>query len=160
MENLQMGEITISNCDNTEDEEYGFDSPIRENFSISPDVILNNEKTADSSVPQQGDQTLAIFETVFNASQKTDPINRRLQVGLAIVLIVALCIQVVWALILIPVLIFESHGIPSNVLSLAALLITAILGEVVGMALIVVKFVFRTPIDVMIDLLKDIVKNK
>jgi len=106
------------------------------------------------------DQTLELFRLVFRAAQKPDPDSRKLQVRLSWVLTGALCVQVIWALILISVIIAQNSSIAANALTFITLLVTAILAEVVAMAFVVVRFVFRTPLDTMIDLLKDIVNKQ
>ena len=107
-----------------------------------------------------GDERLALFKMVFEAAQMPDANGRRLQRNLAAVLTAALCVQVLWAIILIPVIIFIKSDLPDAMIQFITLLVTAILAEVVAMAFFMVRFVFRTPIDTLLDLLKDILGKK
>lgn len=106
------------------------------------------------------DQTLELFKMVFQAAQSPDKNSIKLQNRLTITLIVVLCLQVVWALGVIIAIICLNSSINANALTFITLLVTAILGEVVAMAFVVVRFVFRTPLDIMIELLKDIVNKR
>ena len=107
-----------------------------------------------------GDERLALFKMVFEAAQMPDTSGRRLQRNLAAVLTAALCVQVLWAIVLIPVIIFIKSDLPDTMIQFISLLVTAILAEVVAMAFFMVRFVFRTPIDTMLELLKDILGKK
>ena len=107
-----------------------------------------------------GDERLALFKMVFEAAQMPDANGRRLQRNLAAVLTAALCVQVLWAITLIPVIIFIKSDLPDAMIQFITLLVSAILAEVVAMAFFMVRFVFRTPIDTMLELLKDILGKK
>lgn len=106
------------------------------------------------------DHTLDLFRLVFEAAQKPDESSKRMQGCLAKVLTGVLCVQVAWALSTISFIICKRPDLSTNMLTFISLLVTAILGEVVAMAFFVVRFVFRTPTDMMIDLLKDIVNKR
>lgn len=125
--------------------------------------ILNEskemEQQAEILVPKRSD-TLEIFKMVFEAAQRPDTETKKLQKCMAWILTIALCIQVIWALVMIPIFVLNRDNMSSSMITFASLLVTAILGEVVAMAFVVVRFVFRTPLDTMIDLLKDIVNKK
>ena len=115
---------------------------------------------AQDAAELSGDERLALFKMVFEAAQMPDASGRKLQRNLAAVLTVALCVQVLWAIILIPVIIFIKSDLPDTMIQFISLLVTAILAEVVAMAFFMVRFVFRTPIDTLLDLLKDILGKK
>lgn len=125
--------------------------------------ILNEsketEQQAEILVPKKSD-TLEIFKMVFEAAQRPDNETKKLQKCMAWILTISLCIQVVWALVMIPIFVLNKENMPTSMITFASLLVTAILGEVVAMAFVVVRFAFRTPLDTMIDLLKDIVNKK
>lgn len=105
-------------------------------------------------------ETLALFRMVFEATQKPNDQTAEMQTKLTWVLVAVLCVQVAWTLVLIPVILYNQTAAGTSTMTFASLLITAILAEVVAMAFVVVKFVFRTPLDTMIDLLKDIINKK
>lgn len=108
------------------------------------------------------DKSMAeLFEMVFQASQKapnTDTTES--QKNLTKILTRVLCSQVVWALVLIPLVIFLKPDMSASMSAFVTLLISAILAEVVAMAFVVVRFVFRTPLDTMSDLLKAIIDKQ
>ena len=142
-------------------------SDVESDHRESPlDKCGDNSSTATTSECNQpcndsrDDLTLELFSMVFKAAQKPDKQTKNLQIGMAWVLTGALCVQVIWALILITKIINQNSSIAANALTFITLLVTAILAEVVAMAFVVVRFVFRTPLDTMIDLLKDIVEKK
>jgi len=114
---------------------------------------INEEPCSDGTMQD-------LFRMVFQAAQKPDSGNKKLQKCMTIVLTVVLCVQVVWALFLITTIVFRNQSIAGNALTFITLLVSAILAEVVAMAFVVVRFVFRTPLDMMIDLLREIIAKQ
>ena len=116
---------------------------------------------ADKCEEPSSDGTMQdLFRMVFQAAQRPDSGNKKLQKNMTIVLTVVLCVQVVWALFLITTIVFRNQSITGNALTFITLLVSAILAEVVAMAFVVVRFVFRTPLDMMIDLLREIIAKQ
>lgn len=110
---------------------------------------------SDSAVSEY----LDLFRTVFNTAQKPDQGNVIFQRVMACVFTLVLTIQVIWSMVMISDIIANNSTMSENALSFISLLVTAILAEVVAMAFFVVRFVFRTPLDTMIGLLKEIIKK-
>lgn len=106
------------------------------------------------------DTGLELFRMVFDAAQKPDNENKKRQDILTIVLTVALCLQLLWALAVISCIIWHRANLPAQMITFISLLVTAILAEVVAMAFVVVRFVFRTPLDTMLELLKNIIDKR
>lgn len=128
-----------------------------------------DEGTMDSKCAEYADQSnqpagystesLELFRIVFNTAQKPDEGNVKFQRGMAITFTVILGVQVVWSMVMISFIIFMNSSMSTNALTFISLLVTAILAEVVAMAFVVVRFVFRTPLDTMIELLKEIIRK-
>ena len=60
---------------------------------------------------------------------------------------------------MIPRIVFDKAVIAAGSLPFISLLVTAILAEVVAMAFVVVKYVFRSPITEFSDVLKELIKH-
>lgn len=103
--------------------------------------------------------TVYLFRMVFQSAQKPDDDRKKQQSRLTWILTCILIAQVLWAMVLIPLIIFNKNVISSASLPFLSLLITAILGEVVAMAFVVVRFVFRSPISEMLDILKELIAH-
>jgi len=102
--------------------------------------------------------TGALFRLIFGTTTKAaEP--QLMQIVLAVVFTLILVGQVIWALWLIPKIVFDTAIIESANLSFISLLVTAILAEVVGMTFVVVRYVFRSPISEPLDVLKELIKN-
>lgn len=104
--------------------------------------------------------TVYLFKMVYQSARKPDETQAKRQNILTWMLSGILIAQVVWAMILIPFMIFGQSIIAPNSLPFLTLLVTAILGEVVAMAFVVVKFVFKSPLSEMLDILKELIKRK
>jgi len=102
--------------------------------------------------------TGALFRMVYLSAKELGK-PQPMQIILAIVFTFILIGQVIWALWLIPKIVFDMAIIESANLSFISLLVTAILAEVVGMTFVVVRYVFRSPISELIDVLKELIKS-
>ena len=133
----------------------------KENFH-SDDETTSEEQNlcSEPRLEVKGQETVDLFKIVFEAAQKPDKDNKELQSVLTYVLIGAVCVQVVWAMWFISYVVMARSDLSANMLQFVSLLVTAVLAEVVAMGFFMVKFVFRTPIDMMLDLLKEIIKKR
>jgi len=102
--------------------------------------------------------TGALFRMVYLSAKELGK-PQLMQIILTVLFTVILVGQVIWALWLIPEIIFNTAIIESANLSFISLLVTAILAEVVGMTFVVVRYVFKSPISELIDVLKELIKN-
>jgi len=100
-----------------------------------------------------------LFEMVFQSLKKIGKPQQVMQTVLACVFTLVLVAQVVWALRFIPEIVLNETIIQSTSLPFISLLVTAILAEVVGMTFVVVRYVFRSPISELIDVLKDLINK-
>jgi len=125
------------------------------------DMPQADDSFADNGNEPCTDGTMQdLFRMVFQAAQSPDKESKELQKKMAKVLTVVLCVQVAWALFLITTIVFMGRSIAGNALAFITLLVSAILAEVVAMAFVVVRFVFRTPLDMMIGLLREIIAKQ
>lgn len=104
--------------------------------------------------------TVYLFRMVFQTAQKPDEKRDNTQKLLTWLLSGLLGAQVLWAMILIPFIVFNQTIISSASLPFLTLLVTAILGEVVAMAFVVVRFIFKSPITDMLDILKELIHSQ
>lgn len=128
---------------------------------VAEDTLPEEPKVcAEQRSEEKSRDTIELFKMVFEAAQRPDEDNKKLQRRLAYVLMTAVCVQVLWAMGFITYVVVKRSDLPSNMLTFVSLLVTAVLAEVVAMGFFMVKFVFRTPIDMMLDLLKDIIEKR
>lgn len=135
-----------------------------EDLPCEPDEGTMNSKCAEHADQNNqpagySNESLELFRTVFNTAQKPDEGNVKFQRRMAITFTVILAIQVIWSMVRITMIIVDNSSMSTNAMTFISLLVTAILAEVVAMAFVVVRFVFRTPLDTMIELLKEIVRK-
>lgn len=140
-------------------DEFIKEEHLDQNIDEDCDAVREDAIRSTDSVDVNS-ETLALFRMVFEATQRPNSQTAKIQTSLTWVLVIVLCVQVAWTLVLIPVVLYNQTTSGTSTMTFASLLITAILAEVVAMAFVVVKFVFRTPLDTMIDLLKDIIDKK
>ena len=128
---------------------------------VAEDTLPEEPKAcAEQRSEEKSRDTIELFKMVFEAAQRPDEDNKKLQRRLAHVLMIAVCVQVLWAMLFITYVVVKRSDLASNMLTFVSLLVTAVLAEVVAMGFFMVKFVFRTPIDMMLDLLKDIIEKR
>lgn len=137
---------------------------VREQSVIEDDETDLVRNTSDEQSKRcencEKNSTVYLFSMVFRTAQKPDESRQSQQRIMMWLLAGILFVQVLWAMVLIPCIIFNERVIASASLPFLTLLVTAILGEVVAMAFVVVRFVFRTPISEMLDILKELIHRE